>query len=241
MGRIIYYIKYWIHYIGIFSLCIVAFVPAVIFFRRAFVQEYLGGAYAHFVTFLLRLKITVKGRENVPAEPVVYVMNHQSSLDAVTFLYVKLPNTKVIAKKELFYVPIFGWTVYATGNIPLDRSSGKRSASAIDYGVRAIHRRKVSIAVFPEGTRNIEGEFNPFKQGAFRIAVTAGVPIVPVVFSSYSSFLDKKRKRWRSGEIKVDILPPVQTKGLDKQGTRELVEDVYKKMLAAFTADAEKP
>ena len=234
MSTIIYYIKYWGHCIMGFIAAFFTFFPGVIFFKRPFVQKYMGLWYTYIACLFLRLKVRVHNKDKIPNESAIFVLNHQSTLDVISVFRIGLDNAKIIGKKELVYIPILGWTFYVTGNILINRAKGKKAASTLSSGVEAIKKRGVSVMVFPEGTRNMNGEFLPFKKGAFHMAVEAQVPIVPIVVSTYTRFLDRKNKRFKKGTIDITILDSISTKGLKKTDIKQLSEDVYHNMLDIF-------
>ncbi|KAF2986855.1 hypothetical protein EK904_010921 [Melospiza melodia maxima] len=89
---------------------------------------------------------------------------------------------------------------------------------------------QVKVWVYPEGTRNCTGDLLPFKKGAFHLAVQAQVPVIPVVYSSFTSFYNPKTKLFTSGKIKVEVLPPIETKGLTSDDVTELSDRCFSTM-----------
>ena len=115
----------------------------------------------------------------LPEGPVVFVSNHVSALD-IPILFTTLPRSfRIVYKSSLLYVPLMGQCLAATRHIAIDRSrafSAKRSLAAAARRIR----NGVSVALFPEGTRSGDAPMGAFKRGSFKLAVEAGVPIVPV-------------------------------------------------------------
>ncbi|KAK5901204.1 hypothetical protein CgunFtcFv8_026099 [Champsocephalus gunnari] len=93
---------------------------------------------------------------------------------------------------------------------------------------------QIRLWVFPEGTRNQTGNLLPFKKGAFHLAVQAQVPIIPIVFSSYSSFYLRKQKQFNSGTITIKILPKIETKGLASDDIPSLMDKSFHLMNSSF-------
>jgi 1-acyl-sn-glycerol-3-phosphate acyltransferase len=87
-----------------------------------------------------------------------------------------------IAKKELFAIPVFGWSMRRAGYIPLDRSDGRKALKSMDEAAQQM-RNGNSVLIFPEGTRTRDGQLLPFKRGGFLLAVRAGVPVVPLTIA----------------------------------------------------------
>lgn len=172
-------------------------------------------------------RFEITGRDNMPATPAVYVLNHQSSLDGIPLGLLKVPRLAIIGKKEVAYIPFIGWAFYLGGNVLINRGDGKQARGQLDAGVEAIKKRSVSIAIFPEGSRNRDQVgFLPFKKGGFVMAVDAQVPVVPVVVESYRRLYDKEAGKMASGQLKVTVLPAISTSGLKRTEAQKLTQQV---------------
>lgn len=106
----------------------------------------------------------------------------------------------VVAKRELFYCWPFGLAAWLCGLIFIDRMQSDKARESLYNAADIIKKKKIKLWVFPEGTRRNTGEIHPFKKGAFHVAIAAQIPILPVVFSSYKTFLDDKKKNLTSGK-----------------------------------------
>lgn len=104
-----------------------------------------------------------------------------------------------IAKKEIFYIFPFGPTAYLGGVIPIDRQSAKSAHKTLDRCAQLVKHENVKLFIYPEGTRNPNRGFLPFKKGAFITAIKAQVPIIPMVQSHYY-FLDQKKRIFDKGK-----------------------------------------
>ena len=184
---------------------------------------------AHYISFLLgRVCVKILGYKIVtedihkffPNYPAVFVGNHQSNLDAFTLAWLGPKNTSFIAKKSILFLPLFGIISWLCGTIFINRKNKKSALSSMDNAVKAIKEKKISILVMPEGTRNHGKPLGPFKKGAFHTAIKAGVPVIPLVISSYCKELDLNR--WNSGTIKVKALDPINTEG---KTVEQLIEE----------------
>jgi len=140
-----------------------------------------------------------------------------------------------VVKRELLYSGPFGLMAYLSGTVFVDRSNPTRARASLNNALDYLTDKKIKLWLFPEGTRN-EGEtFLPFKKGAFHMALQAQVPIVPMVISSYSTFYSSKKKRFdNGGQVTIQILPPVPTKGLTADDMDKLMESVRKPMLETY-------
>ena len=160
-----------------------------------------------------------------PRRPYVVVCNHQSYADIP--LISNLPwEMKWLAKAELFKLPVVGWMLNMAGDIPVDRQN-RRQGVAVLASANNYLKQKCSVMFFPEGTRSPDGMVHTFNEGAFRLAIKAGVPILPLAIEGSRECLPKHG--WKFGEpgdIDLRILPPVETNGMSADSTSELAERV---------------
>lgn len=187
--------------------------------------SFLMYVYALLAQKISGIKMRVTGRESILAEPAVYVFNHQSSLDGIPLGILRIPRVAIIGKKEIVYIPFIGWTFWLAGNVLLNRGDGRKARGQLDAGIEAIKKRRVSIAIFPEGARNrdVEG-FLPFKRGGFSMAIEAGVPVVPVVIQSFRHVYNKRERTMKKGTVQVSILPAISTTGLNARDGQALAQ-----------------
>lgn len=148
-----------------------------------------------------------------PRRPYVVVSNHESFADILLISY--LPwEMKWLSKAELFRVPVVGWQMWLAGDIPVKRGFGPSAAEAMARCRYVLDEWKVPVMIFPEGTRSKTGEMLPFKDGAFRLAVEAGLPILPLAVAGTGPAL--RKHSWKMGRSKAEVrvLPPIETAGL---------------------------
>ena len=144
--------------------------------------------------------------------PCVVVANHESALDIPGCLSHLPGRVRMMAKESLFRVPIFGWLLRLEGFVPVDRKRIHKARRSVAPAERALSRG-MRLFVFPEGTRSRTGELGVFKTGAFRIALSAGVPVVPVCIVGAREILSARAVRLRPGAITVVVGPPIPTLG----------------------------
>lgn len=193
--------------------------------------------YRHYFIPPLGVKFEVEGEEHLKENPVIYLLNHQSSFDVVCFGHLSPRNTVVIGKKSLKYVPGFGRLLEMSGCIFVDRANHEDAMIQIDRAGKEIVERKINVLVFPEGTRSREGDsLLPFKKGAFNIAVSAQVPIVPIIIGDQKHIYYSKLRLFRSGTLKIRVLPPIPTKGLTRTNVPELCDRVRNIMIEEIKA-----
>lgn len=140
----------------------------------------------------------------------------------------------VVAKRELFFAWPFGLAAWLCGLIFINRMQSDRAREQLCKASENIKNKRIKLWIFPEGTRRNTGHLHPFKKGAFHVAIDAQIPILPVVFSSYKSFLDDKKKHLNNGRIIITTLPPIPTAGLTKLNLDELMQRTYDAMNKEF-------
>ena len=164
-------------------------------------------------------------------EKGVYIANHQSNWDMVTVSNAIRPGVVTVGKKSLAYIPLFGTIYWLAGNILIDRKNRSKAVDTINQIADKIHASNVSVWLFPEGTRSRGRGLLPFKTGAFHAAITAGVPIVPIVCSSTEHM---SVFRGNNGPVIVEVLDPVDTTGYTKANVRELSAHCHQLMSEKF-------
>lgn len=133
----------------------------------------------------------------------------------------------VVAKREIFYVWPFGLAAWLCGLIFINRMQTDRARHQLSIAAAKIKSKRIKLWVFPEGTRRNTGEVHPFRKGAFHVAIDAQLPILPVVFSSYRTFLDDKNKLLNRGKVIISTLPPIPTTGMTKADLDTLMQHTY--------------
>lgn len=163
--------------------------------------------------------------------PAVYVANHQNNYDIFTLPAMVPKNCVSLGKKSLKWIPFFGQLYWLSGNILIDRKNSSKAAGTISKSANKIKQKGLSVWMFPEGTRSYGRGLLPFKTGAFRTALNANVPIVPVCMSTTHKTI--KLNRWDNGTIYLEMLAPIN---LDKQqSAREHATRVHQIMAAKIT------
>jgi putative phosphoserine phosphatase/1-acylglycerol-3-phosphate O-acyltransferase len=183
---------------------------------------------------LAGIDVRVRGEANAwEHRPAVFIFNHQSQLDPVLLAKVLRHDFTGITKKEMATDPLFGPLLRFAGATFVDRGNTERAVEALAPVVDTL-RQGTSVIIAPEGTRSPTPQIGPFKKGAFRIAMQAQVPIVPVVIRNAGEMLWKHSTLLRSGTVDVAVLDPIDVSewrvaDLDTHITA--VEDLYRKTL----------
>lgn len=181
------------------------------FDRTGAMQHWCARWWCRLVAWTIFAWIRVHGSEHVEAGGTyVYMANHSSLIDTPA-LFAYLPyQFRIMAKRGLFWVPFMGWHLWTAGHFPIDRGDARKTARSVRHVIDGV-KSGVSLAVFPEGTRTADGRLQPFKSGAFKIALRAGVPIVPVAIRGTFALLPKTTLAPRPGRVDVIIGEPIET------------------------------
>ncbi|WP_041448758.1 1-acyl-sn-glycerol-3-phosphate acyltransferase [Anaeromyxobacter sp. Fw109-5] len=179
-------------------------------------------------------RLRVEGRWPAGRQAYVVVANHQSLLDIL--MLSKLPREmKWVAKESLFKVPWVGWIFRISGDIPVRRGDSESGGAALAKARRYLERG-MNVMIFPEGTRSVSAKLLPFKSGAFRLAIEAGVPVLPVAVHGAAQGMPKGSPWVRPCRAYARILEPVPTAGLTIEDTGRLKEEVRRRIAAALPA-----
>jgi 1-acyl-sn-glycerol-3-phosphate acyltransferase len=199
----------------------------------------IAALWAKSILFVSRIDVTVNGLSNLdPSQSFIYMSNHQSNFDIPVLLACLPVQFRWLAKAELFRIPIFGRGMRAAGYISIDRFNRASAFESIRVAAKKI-KEGVSVMIFPEGTRSLDGNIRPFKKGGFVLAVDSGVPIIPIILHGTRSIMPKGRLRIQSGHVDMDIQPPMETSGYTRESKDDLMEQIRAVICEKFDQSAE--
>ncbi len=188
------------------------------------------------------VKVTVKGKENIPTDhPVLFVGNHRSFFDIlVCYQLVKTP-TGFIAKKSMEKLPLVSWYMPFVHCLFLDRDNIKEGFKTILQGISYV-KEGISLWIFPEGTRNKVADLPllPFKEGALKIAEKTGCPVIPVAITGTAAIFEDHFPIVKGGPVTVTFGTPIILQDLPKEDrkfpgsyTQKVIEHMLEKELTA--------
>ena len=178
-----------------------------------------------------RMRVDVRGREHLDASRTYVVMsNHQSHYDIPVLFHVLGSNLRMVAKAELFAIPLWGRAMHSAGFISVDRSNRERAIASLAIAKETL-AQGINVFIAPEGTRSRTGDLLPFKKGGFNLALEVGLPILPVALRGTRDALPAEGLRSRAdAEVRATILPPIDTAAYaampGKVGRDRLMDDV---------------
>ncbi len=164
-------------------------------------------------------------RAPLPRGPAVYTINHSSDWDIFAMALHLPPRTRGVAKRELGWIPFFGWALHLSGMIMVDRRNHTRAVRQLEAAAKKIRDGR-PIFMAPEGTRSRSGELLPFKKGAFVLAIQAQVPVVPIVIKGAYEVQVRHSLRLNPGTVTIQFLEPIPTAGLTLDDRDALIEKV---------------
>lgn len=187
----------------------------------------LTRAFAWLTSSFMRLKFSVQGVEKIkPGTSYIITPNHQSNSDILALLSVLPCPFWWVVKRELLRIPFFGWGLAATGVISLDRKDRGQAVKSLRQGHEKL-KDGWSVIIYPEGTRTSDGQLQPFKKGAFMMAVQTGTPILPVTCNGAFKVMPKNTLRAKPGHIQVIIGDPIPTEELTEADVPELMKKTW--------------
>ena len=182
------------------------------------------------------VRVRREGLENIPPGVCIFVANHTSNADPPAVVGAIPRRVALLAKKEVFRVPILSRALLLGGFVPVDRSNRAAAMASVEKALAHL-RQGLSYLIFPEGTRSPDGRLRPFKKGSFVMAIRAGVPVVPVSVVGAHRIMGKGESTLRPGEIVVKFHPPIETRGVTLEGKDELIARVHAAVASGLPED----
>jgi len=179
------------------------------------------------------VKYEVQGLENIPAENGIILCKHQSAWETFA-LQLFFPAQVWVLKRELLWIPIFGWGCKVVGAIAIDRKGGKKALmQVINQGTERL-KRGLWVVIFPEGTRSVPGSKGKYSVGGAMLAARSGYPVVPVAHNA-GEFWSSKGFIIKPGTVKVIIGSVLQTEGMKAGEINEFSEQWIEEQMAVIT------
>ncbi|MFD3157004.1 lysophospholipid acyltransferase family protein [Haloimpatiens sp. FM7330] len=212
----------WYTYFGIYMMVFSITGKTKMFFLKGksqeVIDEYVYKKVKSLSDHILKkskTKTIVKGLENIPDEPCVFISNHQAIFDGF-LLYSNLNRlTGFIAKKEIIKIPLVSTWLRAVHSVFIDRKNVREGLKSINEGVENL-KKGYSMIIFPEGTRSLKSEMGEFKKGSMKLAIKANVPIVPITVDGTYKVLEVGNKV-RGNTVKMTVHKPIYIEKLSKE------------------------
>ena len=207
-----------------------AFLPALFSIKLTKAVSRIWANYCIFILKkIIKVSIEVRGLNKLPKKGVLIAANHQSAFETIFFINI-LQNPVYILKKQLLYIPFYGWYVSRLQHISIDRKEKIRSLRTLSYKASELIKKDSKIIIFPEGTR-VANNIGELKPGIFFIQKEVKLPVYPVAIAS-GHVWGKNSFYKKPGKIVLEILDPIpyglNKKTFIKKLSKDLTEAIYK-------------
>jgi len=217
-----------------FPLALLIFCLTFLFDKKRRILHIFSCFWASSYVWINPLwNLRIEGREHIEKKKAyLLVSNHQSLLD-ILMLYSLFRHFKWVAKEVLFKVPFFGWNMRLNNYLSIKRDNMRSQFEMMRKAISTL-KEGSSVMIFPEGTRSEDGEVHEFKQGAFKMAEKAKVPVIPIAVDGTWQSMPKRGIFMKHRQlIHVKILPPVDPAGFEK--TSDLSKEVYRQITSQIS------
>jgi 1-acyl-sn-glycerol-3-phosphate acyltransferase len=214
-------------------LCIPVIIAALLS-RTGNLAFSLSKIWAYIMLAVSFVRTEIKNKEKIlKGQSYVIISNHQSQYDILALVTTLGIQFRWFAKKEVLKIPIFGYALYASRNIFLDRSNTARAIESINKGMERLPH-DASVMVFAEGTRSADGRIQEFKKGGFMAAIIRRIPILPVTVNGSRRILPKGDLVVKPGKIQIVIGDSIDTAGYTTDTVQELIDKTRRVIMANF-------
>lgn len=215
----------------------VPIIAAGLFSRTGNLAFSLSKLWAYTMLGVSFVRTEIKNNEKIqPGRSYIIISNHQSLYDIIALVTTLGIQYRWFIKKEVLKIPLFGYGLYASRNIFIDRSNTAKAIESINKGIDRLPRG-VSIMVFAEGTRSPDGKIREFKKGGFVTAVRREITILPVTVNGSRRILPKKSLSVTPGKIQVVIGDPIDTSGYAADDVQALIDKTREAIIANFNPE----
>jgi len=176
--------------------------------------NHYGSLVGRAIVWLSGSTLSVEGAEHLDGgRPAIYISNHASPLDIFIAMWQSPVGTVGVAKKSVIFYPFIGQVYALSGHLRIDRGRTDHAVQSMRRLAELVRSRRLSIFLWPEGTRSRSGRLLPFKKGVVHLAIQTGLPVVPCVVSGAHACWEPDSLTVRHVEISLKVLPAIDTSG----------------------------
>lgn len=212
--------------------CIIIAILTIIvspFDMKGKITHYLSKIFGGGILLIAGVKLSVEGIEKLNSKDnYIFISNHLSYFDIPILMKAIPNNVRFIYKDSITKIPIFGWAMYLGKYIPISRDNVREAMQSLKKAARRVVNG-ISVVIFPEGTRSIDGTPGEYKRGMFIIADEAKVPLVPTTIIGSNNIMPRGKFEIKSGNVKVVFSDPVNYKK-DKNFLDEIRMEIVSKV-----------
>ena len=214
--------------------CIIVAVVTIIvspFDRKGMITHYLSKYFGGGILLIAGVKVETEGLEKLNAsDNYIFISNHLSYFDIPILMKAIPNNVRFIYKDSLTKIPILGWGMYLGKYIPINRDNVREAMKSLKKAAERI-QNGISVVIFPEGTRSMDGSPGEFKRGMFVMADEAKVPLVPTTIIGSNSIMPRGKFQIKSGNVRVVFSEPIgyrKDKNLLEEIRKEIVDSLIR-------------
>ncbi len=232
--------------VAVYAVCAVVVLVALLACLpsrtlRMRIGNHTGRFTGRLAAWLSGSSYHVRGVEHLdPKRPAIYVANHASILDIVLGIWLAPVGTVGVAKKEIVLYPFFGQYYWLAGHLRIDRKNARSALRTLRELSALVAKHALSVFIWPEGHRSLDGRLRPFKRGAFRLALETRLPIVPVVIAGSHRAWPRGAVRLVRANVDITCLPAIDTTSWTAETLGEHVQQI-EDLFAATLPPAQKP
>lgn len=209
-------------------------IPAGLLSRTGNLAFSLSKLWAYTMLAVSFVRTEIKNKDKIrKGTSYIIISNHQSLYDIIALVTTLGIQFRWIIKKEILHVPVFGYGLYASRNIFIDRSNTASAIESINKGFDRVPEG-VSVMVFAEGTRSPDGRIHEFKKGGFVAAVQRQIPILPVTVNGSRRIMSKNNLVLKPGKIQVVVGDPIDVTGYTVDTVQDLIDKTRRVVIANF-------
>ena len=201
----------------------------------------VSNAWAHtnmkLLAWICGLNYRLKGAENIPDHPAIFLSKHQSAWETISLRCILPPAQAWVLKRELMWIPIFGWALALAKPIPINRKSSRKAANQIIKLGRERLQQGRCVVIFPEGTRVAPGKRKKYAIGGAMLAKKTGYPVVPIAHNA-GVFWHRRSLKKYPGTIQIVIGAEIKTDGRDAREINKMVEEWIESTVAQMPQEA---
>ena len=224
-------------WLGFWSLTCMCLMILALPFRtlRVRIGNFCGKMIGPVVSWLVGAKIINPDLEKLnSSKPAIFVSNHASALDVFIGMALCPYGGCGVGKKEILKIPFFGLAYWLAGHLLIDRGNNAKAVASMKKLSDFVKAKGLSIWIWPEGTRSLDGKLIPFKKGFVHLALATGLPVVPVIVHGAHKVWPAKTMQFYPGEVKVEVLDPIKTDDWNRETVDKHVEEVRNFMAKAL-------
>lgn len=212
-------------------------IPAGLLSRTGNLAFSLSRLWAYTMLAVSFVRTEIKNKDKIrKGTSYIIISNHQSLYDIIALVTTLGIQFRWIIKKEILHVPVFGYGLYASRNIFIDRSNTASAIESINKGFDRLPEG-VSVMVFAEGTRSPDGRIHEFKKGGFVAAVQRQIPILPITVNGSRRIMSKNNLVLKPGKIQVVVGDPIDVSGYTVDTVQDLIDKTRQVVIANFNSD----